>query len=742
MRLKMDENVLVVSNKTRDLNEVLDTLVSKDSKKVAAYLVEHSSLPREIRIGALRLVLNDYVKMAKELVLSDEFMYRLNWYEKFSEYQLVNFWNILVSNNAEVFDEAKEAVRFKRTFYLLLLLNANEVELSDKELEELLSLSTPESTEENFKEFMSESDGAFYDYEYNFDGMSYEDFKTTLKKCSTVSDIRNIAAKYDINVPKRLKKEELVALVLEGLRRQGKADETTEATLKKMSAISLQRYAKVNGVKASTEMKKDDIIEFIMNRIESSPKSIRKPRIKLATLPELEAFEFSKDYLREVSAVVDEDDDAPVVEQAPAVEETPVAEPVAEVVEEVVVEEPVVEEVIEEPVVEEPVAEEAPVEEMVEEPVVEEVAEEPETAIIEEEVVEEVVEEEPAVEEIIEEEEEEIPAATQVTNVYNDQLLATIVRLLEDRDSKDAVSQAYEERFNAMVELYEKRIAYIEEILKEIRSNPVPININVNYPTGETSQVVTVAPTPVVEEVMEEVVEEAPVEEVVEETPVVMEEVAEEAPVEEVVEELPVEEETAIEVVEEATIAEETPAVEAVVEETVVEETPVVMEEVAEEVCPVVVDSTFDTLTPAERAHVVKSEMGAATTFEYTPAASKKVRKEDKKLRKLAKKKAKLEKIRAKNDKAIYRKAKRRAFAKFVKSIIVIAILLVLAAFTITTLIDLSIIQGEFATLVNDLTTKYLPFMAPEGVARSSVSGFVTTAIEFVKGLFGAAPAE
>jgi hypothetical protein len=69
MKLKMEENILVVSHKVRDLEKVLEKLVSKDSKKVAAYLVENASLPRELRISALRLVLNDYVKMAKELVL-------------------------------------------------------------------------------------------------------------------------------------------------------------------------------------------------------------------------------------------------------------------------------------------------------------------------------------------------------------------------------------------------------------------------------------------------------------------------------------------------------------------------------------------------------------------------------------------------------------------------------------------------------------------------------------------------
>ena len=488
MKLKIEENILVVSHKVRDLNKVLEKLISKDSKKVAAYLVENTSLPREIRINALRLVLNDYVKMAKDLVLSDEFMYRLNWYEKFSEYQLVNFWNVLATSNANVFDAESEAVRFKRTFYLLLLMNANEVGLQDKHVDDMMKLKTPESTIESFAEFMSESDGAFYDYEYNFDGMSYEDFKTTLKRCSTVADIRNIAAKYDINVPKRLKKEELVALVMDGLRRQGKVDENTEAQLKKMSAISLQRFAKVNGIKASTEMKKDDIIEFIMNRIDTSSKAVRKPRIQLATLPELEEFKFSKDYLREV-AIFDDEDDSPVEAPAPVVEEPVAVEEPVVVEEPVAVEEPVVEET---PVVEEPVA--------VEEPVVEE------TPVVEEPVVEEpvVVEEAPAV--------EEKPASAEPVSAYNEQLVATIIRLLEEREQKEVVEEDLEEkRFNKMIELYEKRISQLEEIIKHgLLNQPVPpapapaptaINITVNYPQqgGVDKTIVITQPVETVE---------------------------------------------------------------------------------------------------------------------------------------------------------------------------------------------------------------------------------------------------
>ena len=186
-------------------------------------------------------------------------------------------------------------------------MNAATVGFADKELDKLLKLPTPDGEDESFEEFMEESNCAFYDYDDNFDGMSYDDFKNVLKNSSTVSDIRSLAAKYDINVPKRLKKDELAQIVADGLRRQGKYDDEVEAQLKRMTALTLQRYAKSNGINASTEMKKADVIDYVMNNFEKSTKAVHKPRVELVTLPELEEFVFSTDYLREVN-IKDEDD--------------------------------------------------------------------------------------------------------------------------------------------------------------------------------------------------------------------------------------------------------------------------------------------------------------------------------------------------------------------------------------------------------------------------------------------------
>ena len=106
---------------------------------------------------------------------------------------------------------------------------------------------------------------------------------------------------------------------------------------------------------------------------------------------------------------------------------------------------------------------------------------------------------------------------------------------------------------------------------------------------------------------------------------------------------------------------------------------------------------------------------------------------------KLQKKQEKIERIRAKNDIATYKKAKRRAFWRVIKSIIFIAILLVLAVFTITTLIDLNIITGQFATVVNDVTSKYVPFLAQGAHVRALVTSWVQAVINFINGLFGGA---
>ena len=740
MKVKREQNIIEYGSKTVKLDELLAELASKDSKEVAKYLVENTSLPRELRTNALRLVLNDYVKMAKELDLSDEFMYRLNWYEKFSEYQLVNFWNILVTKNSNVFNEAKEVKRFKETFYLLMMVNANAIDFQDHELKALTKL--PEDANESFQEFLNESDGAFYDFEYNFDGLSYEDFKSVLKKSSTVADIRNIASKYGINVPKRLKKDEFVALVAEGLRRQGKYDETTEEKLKKMSAISLQRFAKVNNINASTEMKKDDIIDYIMNRIESAPKSVRKPRIELVSLPEIEEFSFDRSYLREV-AVVDEDDDdvvAPKVLDSTEIGSTqPVEEPVVEEVA------PVVEEPVEEPVVEaKPSQNDAILEKLIqlliareqrevakeEELVAKEAARleeeakraEEEARLAEERAAEEArkaEEERLAAEKTAEEEriaaekaaeearkaeeqaarEAALIQALEEVKRASEEREAALIKALEEAKKPEPVTVKEEPKqdqyFDSIMKLYDNHIHFLEQTIFNFQNkeekpvvqeqpSPLPIDIHVTVPKDQQEVIKIIEP-------------------------VVLN-----------------------------NLDDEPKPLQEVVEEPFEEPAPVVEEGALE---PVIVDSNFDELSKEERAENAKRLFKEAEKVVYDdePEVSKgKARKARRKLKKLSKRQAKLDKMRYKNEKRVYKQYKRRKFWKVFWTIFWLIILLAVLLVTFWMLIDFAVLpEHQIITTIDGVISK-IPGCAKDGVVRGTIYGWVEYVVNFVKNLIGA----
>jgi len=328
MKVDQKNNVFELGSTKLSLDTVASELAAKDCARQIEFLKERVSLPRIIRIDALRSVLNKYVKMAKDLNLTDEFEYRLNWYQSFTEYQLVNFWHILARDNSNVFNEANEYQNFKQAFAKLLLINAKAIKLSEEDIVTYQRMHKGEGLD--LEQFLALSDPLFYDFENSFDGLSFDNLKTDLKRSSTVNDIRAIASKYELNVPKRLKKEQLVELVAEGLNRQGKLESDTVDNLKKMSAILLQHFAKQNGIKASTEMKKDDTIEYILTHADEANKLIWKKPIDIETLVEVQEFEFSKEFLRDVQFKDEEEEPventevvAPVIEKVQEKKEEP-----------------------------------------------------------------------------------------------------------------------------------------------------------------------------------------------------------------------------------------------------------------------------------------------------------------------------------------------------------------------------------------------------------------------------------
>lgn len=431
-RLNHSDTILLTSKKIT-VQEFIKTLIYLPAEKLNQYFMKLGlKFPRETRIFVLRENLREKVVETRKsrLTLADELNYRLSWFAEFTETQLEN---LLVFFNDPTINKS-----YLEDLWLELLTIMAEQGVNAKEFEDLYILSLQNEVEElpPMETFNRDIKTLFYDEEGKIDGLTPARIRPVLYKSSTLAEIRDFGAKYDVNVPRRLKKNELLAIIVKELKDRGDYTEELENEIKKMPVILMQRFATDNDIKASTELKKEEIIEYVLVNaketkqeyfepteqdydlepeveVEAVVEEVAQEEVTHMPSADLQAILLEMRRLREsVEQLRAEVHKEPVqkeviiervVERAPVVEE--VVEKAPEV-EEVVEPIPVVEEVIEE-VVTEPEIEEELVEEIIEEIVEEELAEVVEEEIVEEEVVEpeeEIIEPTPVIEEEIEEE--------------------------------------------------------------------------------------------------------------------------------------------------------------------------------------------------------------------------------------------------------------------------------------------------------------------------------------------------
>lgn len=300
---------LEINGQAMKVEDVLATLRDLPSKEIVAFFNEQGmNMPRKVRMTALHKVLDKRVKKAEyKSTFTDEVRYRLRWLNTFSEHQLEN--TLILISNAEIYNEYRE------TLWLMFIKLHEELKIDTEKLTKLYEAARgyKMATKESISEYQRGMDSLFYDERNSVDGLEYNTFREVLSKSSTLNELREIGSKYNIDVPRRIKKEELVDIIIDACSASGKFSAEEEEKVKRMSVQQLQRYAKNNGVKASIELKKEDIIEYIITRVETE---VQKSYVNLAVL----------DIPTEDDEVIEEDEeiieDEAVVEEAPA-EEVP-----------------------------------------------------------------------------------------------------------------------------------------------------------------------------------------------------------------------------------------------------------------------------------------------------------------------------------------------------------------------------------------------------------------------------------
>ena len=287
---------LEINGQAMKVEDVISVLKDLPSKEVVAFFNEQGmNMPRKVRMNALHKVLDKRVKKPEfQSTFTDEVRYRLRWLKTFSEHQLEGILTLI--SNAEIYNEYRE------TLWLMFIKLHEELKIDTEKLTQLFETARgyKQSQKESIAEYQRGMDSLFYDERNEVDGLEYNKFREVLSKSSTLNELREIGAKYNIDVPRRIKKEELVDIIIEACSASGKFTPEDEEKVKRMSVQQLQRYAKQNGVKASIELKKEDIIEYIISRVETE---VQKSYVNLAVLdipteddePEDEAEEIIED---------------------------------------------------------------------------------------------------------------------------------------------------------------------------------------------------------------------------------------------------------------------------------------------------------------------------------------------------------------------------------------------------------------------------------------------------------------
>jgi hypothetical protein len=220
--------------------------------KVGSFLKDNGiALQKVDRVALLRSLLDDKVAPIREAEgPASELRYRLGFYVLFSESQLQNF---LFSLNDKNLEEE----------YLAKLFAIVSEKVDKKLVKEILSgknavLSVREVDQDMNKLFN-------IDNEHSFDRVSTDIVRPVLYHASLISEIREIGLKYGVKVPLRLGKSALIEQVMSYFPNQSEEEgNKLKHDLSSMHPILITRFAKDNNILVSQDLRKEEIIEYIL----------------------------------------------------------------------------------------------------------------------------------------------------------------------------------------------------------------------------------------------------------------------------------------------------------------------------------------------------------------------------------------------------------------------------------------------------------------------------------------------
>ncbi|MDL2292888.1 bacterial Ig-like domain-containing protein [Acholeplasma sp. OttesenSCG-928-E16] len=268
---------LVVEGKEYKVQTLLETLIYLPSKEVVSFFNDIGlTIPRQVRIDALIEALELPVARTIEerKTLADELSYRLSIFHEYGETQLEN---LLVFFSDKAVDKDYLEQFWLHVLHYMITKGVGEDKFTElfRISRNYVRLQNPDLP--NAAQFNTEINSLFFDREGRIDGLTPNKFRPVLYKGATLVELRNLGTKYGVEVPRRIKKNELAKIIIEELKERDEYTPELGEQINKMPVVMMQRYAKDNDIKASTELKKEEVIEYILENATETKETYFEP---------------------------------------------------------------------------------------------------------------------------------------------------------------------------------------------------------------------------------------------------------------------------------------------------------------------------------------------------------------------------------------------------------------------------------------------------------------------------------
>ncbi len=267
------EEFIELNNKKIRLDRLIESFVVIPSHEIVKYLTtKEIFLPSYLHKALVRKNIAPIIANAdNDDKFSDEMKHRLKWFDQFTIFQLEKL--------AQSYGISIDVEEYKRDFWDIIIHNRNDLGINNLEFIKLqnLAMKYQKSKMEDFETMIQNFRKIYFEPPGYFEGCLVSKAKEVLSYAMTLSDVRELGKKYNVEIPRRINKQQLIEIVALKL----DLNESEQETLEKKSILELERYAKEQNINISIELKKIDMIEYILLKRQIHQPSIHEKNTKI-----------------------------------------------------------------------------------------------------------------------------------------------------------------------------------------------------------------------------------------------------------------------------------------------------------------------------------------------------------------------------------------------------------------------------------------------------------------------------